>query len=76
MIKKETIELNRFFFCTYWKSVSRPEKASRLNYLDDQLGSMKNNVKINKYESAESVNNWWKNQGYDQPPYTPKTVVQ
>lgn len=37
---------------------------------------MKNNVKINKYESAESVNNWWKNQGYKEPPYTPKTVVQ
>ncbi|MBC1726186.1 hypothetical protein HB981_06660 [Listeria seeligeri] len=52
------------------------KKASGLDYLDDQLGSMKNNIKVNKYESAESVNNWWRKQGYDQPPYTPKTVVQ
>ncbi|MFB5348922.1 hypothetical protein [Enterococcus faecalis] len=52
------------------------KKASGFNYLDDQLGNMKNNVKVNKYESAESINNWWKNQGYDQPPYTSKTVVQ
>lgn len=53
------------------------EKASGLDYLDDQLGSMKNNVKINKYESAESVNDWWKvEKGYENPPYTSKTVVQ
>jgi len=45
-------------------------------YLDDQLGNLKGNVKINKYESAESVNQWWAKNGYDKPPYTPKTVVQ
>lgn len=56
--------------------VSRSKNASGLNYFDDQLGSVKNNVKVNKYESAESVNKWWKNQGYDEPPYTSKTVVQ
>lgn len=56
--------------------ISRPKKASGLDYLDDQLGNLKNNVKVNKYESAESVNNWWKNQGYMEPPYTSKTVVQ
>jgi len=28
-------------------------------YLDDQLGNLKGNVRINKYESAESVNQWW-----------------
>lgn len=33
-------------------------------------------MKVNKYESAESVNNWWKIQGYNQPPYTPKTIIQ
>jgi hypothetical protein len=53
------------------------EKTSGLNYLDNQLGSMKNNVKINRYESAESVNDWWKvKKGYENPPYTSKTVVQ
>ncbi|MBC2201707.1 hypothetical protein HCX59_10685 [Listeria welshimeri] len=52
------------------------EGANGLDYLDNQLGSMKNNIKVNKYESAESVNNWWKIQGYNQPPYTPKTIVQ
>ncbi|AIS58571.1 Bacillus transposase protein [Listeria ivanovii subsp. londoniensis] len=47
------------------------------DYLDDQLGSLKSNVKVNKYESAESANNWWKvEKGYDNPPYTSKTVVQ
>ncbi|MBC1921989.1 pre-toxin TG domain-containing protein [Listeria grayi] len=52
------------------------KKVSGFDYLDDQLGSIKNNVKVNKYESAESVNDWWKKQGYNQPPYTPKTVAQ
>jgi hypothetical protein len=60
----------------YFDDVAKIEKVSGLDYLDNQLGSMKNNVKVNKYESAESVNNWWKKQGYSQPPYTPKTVVQ
>lgn len=45
-------------------------------YLDDQLGSLGNKATIQKYESAESVNTWWKKQRYDQPPYKPKTVVQ
>lgn len=45
-------------------------------YLDDQLGNLKDKVKINQYQSAESVNDWWANNGYDRPPYTPKTVVQ
>ncbi|MBR3139218.1 hypothetical protein IKG38_04425, partial [Candidatus Saccharibacteria bacterium] len=53
-----------------------PKKTGGVSSLDTQLGSLKNNVKINKYESAESVNNWWRKQGYNQPPYTPKTVVQ
>lgn len=46
------------------------------DYLDEQLGELKNKVSINKYESAESVNDWWSSKGYDKPPYTPKTVVQ
>ena len=44
-------------------------------YLDTQLG-LKDKVKLNQYQSAESVNDWWANNGYDRPPYTPKTVVQ
>ncbi|KRM22315.1 hypothetical protein [Latilactobacillus graminis] len=38
--------------------VAEGEKVNGLDYLDEQLESMKNNVKINKYESAESVNDW------------------
>ena len=45
-------------------------------YLDEQLGSLKNKVDIKQYHSAESVNEWWSKQGYDNPPYTEKTVVQ
>ncbi len=45
-------------------------------YFDDQLGSLKNRIDIKKYESAESVNNWWSEKGYASPPYTPKTVIQ
>lgn len=45
-------------------------------YLDTQLGNLKDKVKLNQYQSAESVNDWWANNGYDRPPYTPKTVVQ
>ena len=45
-------------------------------YLDAQLGSLKDKVKINQYQSAENVNDWWADNGYDRPPYTPKTVVQ
>jgi len=37
---------------------------------------LKKNFKVNKYDSSESVNNWWAKQGYSQPPYAPKTVVQ
>ena len=46
------------------------------DYLDEQLGELKYKVSINKYESAESVNDWWSSKGYDKPPYTLKTVVQ
>nr|WP_075679712.1 T7SS effector LXG polymorphic toxin [Roseburia sp. 831b] len=45
------------------------------NYLDDQLGSLKDKVKINQYQSAESVNDWWGVRGYKSP-YKEKTVVQ
>ena len=45
-------------------------------YLDTQLGNLKDKVKLNQYQSAESVNDWWANNGYDRQPYTPKTVVQ
>ena len=45
-------------------------------YLDTQLGNLKDKVKLKQYQSAESVNDWWANNGYDRPPYTPKTVVQ
>ena len=44
-------------------------------YLDDQLGSLKDKVKINQYQSAESVNDWWEERGY-KAPYKEKTVVQ
>lgn len=44
-------------------------------YLDDQLGSLKDKVKINQYQSAESVNDLWEARGYKSP-YKEKTVVQ
>ncbi|MDE7435700.1 MAG: hypothetical protein K2N01_07785 [Lachnospiraceae bacterium] len=44
-------------------------------YLDEQLGSLKGKVKINQYQSAESVNDWWEIRGYKSP-YKEKTVVQ
>jgi predicted ribonuclease toxin of YeeF-YezG toxin-antitoxin module len=44
--------------------------------LDDQLGKLKKIVKINRYESSASVNEWWKKRGYSYPPYSKKTVVQ
>ena len=44
-------------------------------YLDDQLGNLKGKVKINQYQSAESVNDWWEARGYKSP-YKEKTVVQ
>lgn len=50
--------------------------GSKTDYLDEQLGELKDKVSINKYESAESANDWWSSKGYDKPPYTPKTVVQ
>ena len=46
------------------------------DYLDAQLGSLKDKVEVKQYHSAESVNEWWKKQGYNNPPYTEKTVVQ
>lgn len=50
--------------------------GSKTDYLDEQLGELKDKVSINKYESAESANDWWSSKGYDKPLYTPKTVVQ
>ena len=44
-------------------------------YLDEQLGNLKDKVKINQYQSAESVNAWWEARGYKSP-YKEKTVVQ
>ena len=44
-------------------------------YLDDQLGNLKDKVKVNQYQSAESVNSWWEARGYNAP-YKEKTVVQ
>ncbi|MCA6220359.1 hypothetical protein [Photorhabdus antumapuensis] len=29
-----------------------------------------------KEVTAAEVNHWWKNQGYEQPPYTPGTIVK
>ena len=46
------------------------------DYLDDQLGSLKDKVEVKGYHSSESVNEWWASKGYDNPPYTEKTVVQ
>lgn len=31
---------------------------------------------INKHEHSESVNQWWSDQDYDEPPYLPGTIVQ
>jgi len=44
-------------------------------YLDNRLGSLKDKVKINQYQSAESVNAWWEARGY-KAPYKKETVVQ
>ena len=44
-------------------------------YLDTQLGNLKDKVKLNQYQSAESVNAWWEARGYKSP-YKEKTVVQ
>lgn len=47
------------------------------DYLDDQLGSLKSKSEVKQYHSAESVNDWWRDvMKYDNPPYSPKTVVQ
>ena len=46
------------------------------DYLDSQLGSLKNGVKINNYHSAQSVNDWWNDRGYSNPPYSKETLVQ
>ena len=46
------------------------------DYLDDQLGSLNGKVKINQYESAEIINDFWKSKRYIEPPYKPKTAVQ
>lgn len=54
----------------------RKNKLKGYDYLDDLLGDLNNKVKIKKYDSAESVNKYWHQQNYDQPPYTPKTPVQ
>ncbi|MED1018321.1 ribonuclease YeeF family protein [Bacillus atrophaeus] len=34
------------------------------------------NSKTIKSHTAEDVNNWWKEQGYTEPPYTPGTLVK
>lgn len=47
----------------------------RYEYLDEQLGNLKDKAKINQYQSAESVNVWWEARGYESP-YKEKTVVQ
>ena len=46
------------------------------DYLDDQLGDLKDKVEVKGYHSSESVNEWWASKGYENPPYTEKTVVQ
>ena len=61
-------------------SVSRVEgtgykELTGYEYLDTQLGSLKGKVKINQYQSAESVNEWWAARGYKSP-YKTRTVVQ
>ena len=48
---------------------------SGYEYLDEQLGGLKDKVTINKYQSAENVNDWWKARGYNAP-YKEKTIVQ
>lgn len=43
--------------------------------MNGQLGSLNGKVKINQYQSAENVNDWWKMRNYNSP-YSEKTVVQ
>lgn len=50
-------------------------RRTSYDYLDDQLGSLKGKVKINKYASSDEINNFWKQEGYSQPPYNSKSVV-
>lgn len=59
------------------ESIETSGKTSKIGYeyLDEKLGSLKDKVKINQYQSAESVNNWWEARGYKSP-YKEKTVVQ
>lgn len=52
------------------------EEMSGYDYLDGQLGSLKDKVDVNSYQSSESINSWWADRGYTSPPYTTKTVVQ
>jgi hypothetical protein len=58
------------------KGVGGAGDINGYDYLDDQLGNLKGKVEIKQYQSAENVNEFWAKQGYDQAPYTPKTVVQ
>ena len=59
-----------------WRSYESGKTSKNgYEYLDDQLGSLKDKVKINQYQSAESVNDWWEARGYKSP-YKEKTVVQ
>lgn len=44
--------------------------------MDDQLGSLKGKIKINKYALSDEINDFWKQEGYSQPPYNSKSVVQ
>ena len=58
-----------------YRNVTQKE-MSGYDYLDSQLGSLKDKVDVNSYQSSESINSWWADRGYTSPPYTTKTVVQ
>ena len=59
------------------RGYNEKNSKAKFDYLDKQLGSLKNKVKVKQYHSVESVNNWWKEvMKYDKPPYKPRTVVQ
>ncbi|MEC0697398.1 ribonuclease YeeF family protein [Bacillus atrophaeus] len=46
------------------------------NISKEELYTKGINSKTIKTHTAEDVNNWWKEQGYTEPPYTPGTLVK
>ncbi|MCG8398215.1 hypothetical protein LWS67_17070 [Bacillus atrophaeus] len=58
-----------------YKSDSGEIKKST-NISKEELYTKGINSKTIKTHTAEDVNNWWKEQGYTEPPYTPGTLVK